>query len=239
MKFLRAKHESVGTMYQKQALLWYLVSLLVLCLGIVVAAWHYPSGYDWSYTVVSSLASQKKNPAGSAWFAGALSLSMVLLWLYVSTLKYSLLPSLTLTSKFAIGALRLGMICGALVGVERLLMHDLSAWIYKGHELIALLAFLGLYIGVLGLLFQLMLRRRIYALPALMIASPLVAIGITQFWLYIDQRDLGWVNTSWREMGIPLWLSFAFWQWLAVGLLMLGLGLLLITFGKEKKTTPN
>jgi hypothetical protein len=58
---------------------------------------------------------------------------------------------------------------------------------------------------------------------------PLAAIAITQFWLYIDQRDLGWVDTGWRAMGIPLWLSFAFWQWLAIVTLWLGLGALSLT----------
>jgi len=201
----------------------------------MLAAWYYPGGYDWSYTVVSALASQKHNPTGSAWFAGALSLSMVLLWPYVSTLKKSLYASLP-AAKYTISALQTGIVCGALVGVERLLIRDISAWFYKSHETIALIAFLGLYIGILGLLIQVMLRQRIYAFPALFVAIPLLAIGITQFWLYLDQRDLGWVDTSWREMGIPLWLSFAFWQWLAIGFLWVGLGLLsLTTFGETHK----
>jgi hypothetical protein len=79
------------------------------------------------------------------------------------------------------------------------------------------------------LMVQAMLRRRLYALPLFLVTSPLVAIGITQFWLYLDQRELGWVDTNWREMGIPLSLSFAFWQWLAIGCLWLGLGLLSFT----------
>lgn len=150
---------------------------------------------------------------------------MVLLWLYVSALKRGLYPSVSATI-YAIGALRFGMVCGALVGAERLLIRDLSDWIYKAHEILALLAFLGLYFGVLGLLIQLMFRQKIYALPVLLVASPLLAIAITQFWLYLDQRELGWVDTSWRERGIPIWLSFAFWQWLAIGFLGAGLGLL-------------
>ncbi|MGH7481147.1 MAG: hypothetical protein ACRELV_03260, partial [Longimicrobiales bacterium] len=58
-------------------------------------------------------------------------------------------------------------------------------------------------------------------------AAPLVAVGVTQLALYLDQRDLGWVDAGWRAMGVPLWLSFAFWQWLAVALLWVGLGFLL------------
>ena len=112
------------------------------------------------------------------------------------------------------------------MGAERILIHNLSDWVYKAHEILAILFFLGLYFGVFGLLVQAMLCQRIYVIPVLLVASPLLAIGITQFWLYLEQRDLGWVDTSWREMGIPLWLSFAFWQWLAIGFLWAGLGLL-------------
>ena len=70
---------------------------------------------------------------------------------------------------------------------------------------------------------------QLFLLPVLLVASPLLAIGITQFWLYVDQRDLGWVDTGWRAMGIPVWFSFAFWQWLSIASLWVGLGLLWFT----------
>ncbi len=206
-----------------------MASFLVLSFGSILAALQYPGGYDWVYTVASALASQKHNPTGSFWFASALVLAMVLLWPYVSALKQALHPGLAATEKFAIGALRTGLICGTLLGLERLLIRNLSDWVYKAHEFLGLLTFMGLYFGIFALLVQAMHRQRIYAFPVLMIASPLLAIGITQFWLYLDQRDLGWVDTSWREMGIPFWLSLAFWQWLAIGFLWLGLGLLSFT----------
>jgi len=198
----------------------------VLSSGSFLAAKQYPGGFDWHYTVASSLASQKHNPGGSIWFAGALCLAMILLWPYVSALKKARLPALPATAKLAIAALRTGLVCGALLGLEKLIIRDLSNWVYKAHEILGLLAFSGLYLGILVLLVQAMLREKIFTLPSLLVASPLLAIGITQFWLYLDQRDLGWVDTSWRELGIPLWLSFAFWQWLAIGFLWLGLGLL-------------
>lgn len=207
-----------------------------MSLGSILAARHYPGGFDWHYTVASALASQKHNPTGSFWFAGALSVAMILLWPYVSTLKKAQLPAFPVTAKFAINALRTGMICGALLGLEKLLIRDLSNWAYKAHEILGLLTFLGLYLGIFMLLVQAMLRQKIYALHLLLVASPLLAIGITQFWLYLSQRNLGWVDTSWREMGIPLWLSFAFWQWLAIGFLWLSLGLLPFTWIKDNET---
>lgn len=201
-----------------------------------MAARHYPGGFDWRYTVASALASKKHNPTGSSWFSSAFILSMGFLWPYVTSLKKDLCPSRSAPTKFAISALRLGLICGAMVAAERLLIHDLSSWVYKAHEILALLFFLGLYLGVLVLLIQAMLRQRVYLLPVFLIITPLLAIGITQIWLYFDQRELGWVDTRWREMGIPFWLSFAFWQWLAIGFLWAGLGLLLFIKGhKETK----
>jgi len=34
-------------------------------------------------------------------------------------------------------------------------------------------------------------------------------------------------------MGIPIWLSFAFWQWLAIGFLWAGLGLLVLVGSRK------
>ena len=207
---------------------WYAAAFVVFCTGSILAAYSYPSGFDWHYTVASALASQNHNPVGSAWFAGALSLSLCLLWPYVSLLKKALTTPRTAITGFAFASLRIGLVSGIVLGLERLFIRDLSAWIYKAHEILGLLAFFGLFLGIVLLLIHAMLRNRIYTLPALLVTSPLLTIGATQFWLYLEQRNLGWVDTSWREMGIPLWLSFAFWQWLAIGTLWLGMGLLLI-----------
>ena len=235
MKFIQTQPEFSRDGSQKWAIGWYLGSLLTLILGAALAARHYPGGFDWPYTVASALASRKHNPEGSFWFSGGLIISMGLLWPYVTSLKNSLCSSLSAAAYFAIGALRLGLICGALVAAERLFIHHLSDWVYKAHEILALLFFLGLYIGVFTLLVLVMRRHKIYLVPVLVVASPLLAIGITQLWLYYDQRDLGWVDTSWREMGIPIWLSFAFWQWLANACLSLCLGFLSFIRIEEKR----
>ena len=69
MKFMNAKHESNGSVHLIRALWWYLASAIVLTAGFLMAARYYPGGFDWAYTVVSALASQKHNPEGSAWFS--------------------------------------------------------------------------------------------------------------------------------------------------------------------------
>jgi hypothetical protein len=220
--------------YKKKALSQYLASLLIFCCGMVLAARDYPGGYDWFYTVVSALASQKNNPIGSIWFAAALSVSMGLLLPYVSTIKRGLPPTYT-AARFSVTALRLGAVCGALVGIEKLLFRDISSWLDKSHEIVALVTFLALYVGVLGLLLPLMRRNRVYVLPVFLVATPMLAVGVSELWLYFAQREVGWLNTSWREMGIPLWLSFAFWQWLAVAFLWLGMGMLQLTIADDEE----
>lgn len=222
---------------QIDTLRWYLASLLVLIISTLLAAHYYPGGFDWHYTVASALASQKHNPEGNVWFAGGFLISMILLWPYVTRVKQNISLALAGTG-FAIGLMRLGLICGVLVAAERLFIRDLSAWVYKAHEILAILFFLGWYLGVFILLVQIMLRQKFFVLPVILINMPLLAIGITQLWLYLEQRELGWVDTSWREMGVPVWLSFAFWQWLAIGFLWAGLGLLAL-IRLEHRTRTN
>lgn len=212
---------------------WYLASLVLLCCGVLIAVVKYPGGYDWFYTVASALASRKHNPQGGVWFSGALALGMLMLWPYVSSIKKSLIEN-SISNRLAINALRLGVVCGFLVGLERLVIYDLSSWLYKSHEFLALFTFAGFYCGIIMMLIRMKLQNRVYLITFLLIIFPLVAIGITQFWLYLDQRDLGWVDTSWREMGIPVYLSFAFWQWLAIVFLWGGLGVLSLIADKHR-----
>lgn len=223
---------------KRQAMGWYSASLLVLVIGLFNAASRFPEGFDWFYTVASALASQKHNPEGSFWFSGALVGSMALLWRAISILEEASRSFASRNTKFSIAALRTGLICGVLVGLERLLFHHLSDEVHKAHEILALCAFLGLFWGILGLLIGAIQRRNINRWMLILVVSPLLAIGISQLWLYMDQRDLGWVRPNWRELGIPLYLSFAFWQWLAMAFLWIGLGTLLLTCGESTKKIP-
>jgi hypothetical protein len=196
-------------------------AVLTVAGGTAMAVLHYPGGYDWTYTVISRLASRTHNPAGGAWVSGGLLAGMLLLWPVVGWSfrgKGFALPR---------AALRVGLGGGVLLGAEGLFVLDYSGVARKGHELVALLTFTGLYAGVLGGYVQRMRCgvRRVW--PALLVVLPLVAIGATQLVLYFDQRELGWVSTSWRELGVPFWISFAFWQWAAVALLGAGLAHLL------------
>jgi len=196
------------------------LALSAFAVGVVMAARSFPDApYDWMYRVVSELASRKHNPDGGRWFSIALGLSMLALWPVVSYLRDT-----NGDRRWPILALRAGILFGVAVGVERLTFVRLSSLVHNGHEALAVGTFTGLYTGLLGLYWQ---RVRRGWTGALVVAAPLAAIFITQIAIYFDQRDLGWVDHRWREMGVSLWLSFAFWQWLAVALLWVGLGHLL------------
>ena len=201
---------------------------LSVVMGVVLAAHHFPGGFDWVYTVISRLASHRRNPEGAIWLAGSGLVAVCLLWPVVAHLERKLSQGGVPRPRLSLAALRMGLVAAGLLGIEGMLDLRFSAVLYKAHEGLAILAFLGFYGGVLGLHVHRIRHMDASVWPPLAVVLPLVAVGITQITLYFDQRDLGWVDTAWREMGIPFWLSFAFWQWLAVAFLALGLGWLVV-----------
>jgi hypothetical protein len=198
------------------------LGLATFWMGVVMAARFFPDQpYDWMYSVVSELASRKHNPEGGRWFSTALGISMLLLWPAVSVLRDTVGQR-----RWPILALRAGILFGMAVGIERLVFARFSHFVNNGHEALAVGAFAGIYTGLLGLYGQ---RIRRGWTGALAVAAPLAAIFVAQAAIYFDQRDLGWVDRHWREMGVSPLLSFAFWQWIAVAMLWVGLGHLLWT----------
>jgi hypothetical protein len=221
-----------------EARIRYAAAVLMVTAGAAAAMASFPGGFDWSYTVISKLASQKHNPAGGLLLSAALLAAMIVLWPVAAYLARASGAAGDTGAGEAAGrrpprralmALRVGIAGGALLGLEGLLQLDFSGVARKGHEVLALLTFAGLYGGVLGLYVHRIRSNRAFAWSALLVLMPMIAVLVSQATLYFDQRDLGWVNTSWRELGVPLWLSFAFWQWAAVALLWVGLGHLVVS----------
>lgn len=205
---------------------WYVAAIAIFAGGAGMGMRAYPHGYDWFYMVASSLANRAKNPVGGIWFASGWTVSMLLLFHCATLLKRQLPRPSPRSVRFASKALQIGLVFFAVTGFDMVVNGALLGGFPKGHELFAFIGFLATYLGVLGLLIHVLRAKRFPALPVLLLATPLVAIGATQFWLYLKQRHLGWVGPDWRAMGIPIWLSFAFWQWLAIGFLLAGIGLL-------------
>ena len=209
-----------------RALTWYGAAALLVCLGVGFAATRFPGGYDWGYSVISRLASIRHNPEGGRWLAGSLLAAVFLLWpvsRYLDSTQGGGGPTV------AVGMLRAGLIGAGVLGLEGVLGVAFSRHLRKAHEVAALITFFGFYGGVLGLYLHRIRSEAASLVPGLLVVLPLLAAGATQLILYFDQRDLGWVSTDWREMGVPIWLSFAVWQWLAVLLLALGIGHLILT----------
>lgn len=200
--------------------------LAVLCLatGATIAARQFPDGFDWAYSVMSSLASLKHNPRGARWFSLSLALAFLLLWPLTVVLRDHAPPHRRLAG-FSVRALRFGLFFGLLMSLERAFFFHASSLLYKSHEILALLCFVGLYLGAMA---QCLLRIQLAPpsrrwLPVGLLAL-LVAIGLAQLVLYLAQRELGWVGRNWRTLGIAPWQSFAFWQWMAGAVLLLALG---------------
>jgi hypothetical protein len=210
----------------KRVMLWYLLALLLFWAGVFCAADRFPLTYDWPFRSVSSLASHKHNPQGGAYFASALSLSMVLLWPCVVALKRVTRHSTQLRSSMQ--ALQVGLVASALVGVDRLLFRDMSARLPQSHEFVAVIAFVALYIGVFGLLRRLLFHHKRHLLAAVAASLTLLAIAGIHLWFSVGQHGLGQSESSWWATGSALLLSPPFWQWLSVALLWLGFGLLLL-----------
>src|SRR6187551_3084413 len=107
--------------FQRRALRWYAAATGIFGVGIWGAAARYPGAFDWAYTVISALASRKHNPDGAAWFAGAIAAAMACLWPVVVQLTRD-----GAAPRWVQAGLRIGVVCGVFVGLERLAFYHFS-----------------------------------------------------------------------------------------------------------------
>jgi len=182
-----------------------------------------PEPFDWTHTVISALASRKHNPQGSFWFAGALVLALALLWPVTEAVRAARGGSESIT-RWSAALLRIGLVCGMLVGAERIVFFHFSDLVRKGHEYVALAAFLAIYAGVLSFELDHVRRRTTGWSVAVLVLLPLVTIGVGLLVFYLGQRHVGWLDVDWRKSDRPFWAQFAFWQWLALASLWVGMG---------------
>jgi hypothetical protein len=54
---------------------------------------------------------------------------------------------------------------------------------------------------------------------ALLLVAPIVFAGLAQVYVFYVKPELHWVGLAWRTRGVPVYLSFAFWEWMTVVLL--------------------
>lgn len=190
--------------------------------GIWMAGRRFPSEYDWRYMTLSSLLYPERNPAGHLWASGGIVLCGCCGLCWAGVLARGSRQCGAQERPIGIWALCLGyfcMVCCALLP-ERLL--PLS----RGHEILALLAFFALCLGMVQITFRVvercLLRRkysatgdpRLYAgVLAGAALSPILLAGCAQAYVTYALPELPWVSLSWRTRGVPVYLSFALWQW--------------------------
>jgi len=87
---------------------------------------------------------------GAAGRKVALSLAFALLLPLPAYFRARLSTGSPRLASFSFHALRVGFVFGVLVGAERLFFPQLSGRIHKAHEYLALVAFAGAFLGVVG-----------------------------------------------------------------------------------------
>jgi hypothetical protein len=200
------------------------VGLFGFWAGLYLASRRYPSEYDWRYMTISSLLYPDRDPGGYAWAWGGIVACALggLCWV-----------SVLCSGGHSIGGGNKRMLPGIwALGVGYLCMVSCAVWpgrllhLPRGHDLLALLAFVGICVGTVHLTYEWLeqkLRRRegasragarIYAALAATVAlAPLFLEAVTQADVARAFPHLPWVGLEWRARGVPMYLSFAFWEW--------------------------
>ena len=197
------------------------IGVLAFWVCMSMAVLRFPDHYDWRYVTISQLIYPERNPAGHVWASIALAACAAagLIWV-------CLLPS---PHRFpGVQVLGIGYFCmiGSSLLPERVLRLP------YGHETIAIAGFICVCTGLVqvSLRYLSIDRARPRFLPLLLTAvafSPILVAGITQAYLDFARPDIPWVGLAWRAMGVPLYLSFALWEWVSCALLsvyMVGIG---------------
>lgn len=210
---------------------WFLVAVWGPVLSAAVAVLfavsvrHFPGGYDWRYEVVCRPGYEWVNPAGSAWWSAALGVTCVMglpCCAYFYARLRAVAPRL---SGGARGALGVGLVAGLAVALDGAAFPRLNTFAPKLHEVMATLAFGAIFLGVAGfwtaMIVWLSRVRRWSAIGcsvvSLSVVVPFTGAMLSQAYLFFVPNDLGWVGADWAEKGVPLYLSFAFWEWVAIG----------------------
>lgn len=194
------------------------LGLLAFWVAMLIAARKYPSEYDWRYMTISSLVYPDRNPDGFLWARAGLALCGLagMYWtaLRIRARKRQGATAMT-ASNWAMGLGYLSMTCCALLPEWRL-------GIPRTHDLLALLGFVGICAGLILTTLEVAeqrnppARHRFGAAILCGIAfSPILLAALTQAYVSHALPSLPWVGLVWRARGIPAYLSFAFWEWVA------------------------
>ena len=198
------------------------LGVLAFWAGLWIAARRYPTEYDWRYMSISNLLYPDRNPDGYQWAWGGLTLCALGGLCWTTALFRERSSGGTGRRPIGIWALLVGYVCMVCALVpERVLQ------VPKGHEILALMAFFGQCVGIVQLTFlaserSFRIRRhpfpgtpRLYAgLLAGAALLPILLAGLAPAYVSYALPELRWVGLEWRSRGVPLYLSFTFWEWI-------------------------
>ena len=198
------------------------LGLLAFWAGLWIAARRYPTAYDWRYMSISNLLYPDRNPDGYQWAWGGLMLCALGGLCWTTVLFRDGRPAGTGRRPVGIWALIVGYVCMAFALVPERVLR-----VPKGHEILALMAFFGQCVGIVQLTFgaterNFRLRRRpvpgapwLYAgLLAGAALLPILLAGLAPAYVSYALPELWWVGLEWRSQGVPIYLSFTFWEWI-------------------------
>ena len=199
------------------------LAVIVFWGGLLIAARLYPSEYDWRYITVSILLSPDRDPTGRSWASGGIALGALCGMGWAAGLARLWRREHVGRRPAGLTALQVGCFFMAWSAAPSALLPRVP----KGHEVLAALAFTGLCLGMIQFGFRTIERTlarrmgdsahrpRLYAIVSAGVAMlPILLAGITQAYVFSERPDLSWVGLSWRDHGIPPYLSVAFWEWI-------------------------
>lgn len=197
-------------------------------LGITIARRSYPSEYDWRYITISSLVYAERNPGGFLWARGGILLCGIAGLYWAARLFRRWKQQCSAERPIGILALGLGFLCMA--GCA--LVPERRFPVPRGHDFLALAAFIGICVGMALITFKVVEQSpRVRELPgkprwyARMLAGfavfPILLAAVAQAYVSHALPALPWVSLAWRERGVPVYLSFAFWEWVTCAMFSL------------------
>jgi len=210
---------------------------------LVLSSTYFSGGYDWRYQTMCSLSYSHLNPVGHIYWSWALFLVCASGLPCAGYFRARLRHVSPRLCNFSAATLRLGLCCGIIVSFDGILLPKLNMLFFKLHEIMATVTFAAIFLGVMGFWVAMMkwLRTdrlwgiRGCAALSLAVVVPFAGAMISQAYLFFVPNDLGWVDADWAAKGVPLYLSFAFWEWLATVGIYISMFILAVILPTDEK----
>ena len=220
---------------------WFPLATLWFVAGCAASLYFLQGSFDWRYRTLSSLSSASTNPRGYPFCCLGLIASFGMGLPLCRYIRVRFEPVAPQVAWFAFRALKIGFLGSVAIGFERLFTQSISLHIHKAHEYVSIVTFFGLLLGIAGFwicLTRWLLKERQWPVWTLVVlslvsVSPILGTGLSQAYLYFVPNDLGWVGPHWAELGVPLYLSFAFWEWLTCAGIFIYLFMILLCLPAE------